>query len=90
MLIFLVGIDFLNENLAFLNIWYVFCIASWISLHLWDILVDWGLLENKLKKARYIFHKSNLSSSTFYFVGFISSFVLRLNFILSISPNFIS
>ena len=78
-------------------LWVGFSIITFIVTYFWDIYMDWGLLRitnksNKNLRSQRIFLREELSynNPNFYYFAIILNFILRLAFIINISPNLLN
>jgi hypothetical protein len=81
-------------------LWVGFSIITFIVTYFWDIYMDWGLLRitnktnisNKNLRSQKIFLREELSynNPNFYYFAIILNFILRLAFIINISPNLLN
>lgn len=72
-----------NQNIF--AAWLTFAIASTIYSYVWDLKVDWALLE---RKAPYCLLREKLAyhHRSYYFM-MVLNLVLRLAWVLTLSPN---
>jgi hypothetical protein len=73
-----------GSDVAF-GCWIVFLTLSTLHAYAWDILMDWGLLE---KGSSNLLLRSELTYPPwFYYFAVVSNFVLRITWIINMSPN---
>jgi hypothetical protein len=61
-------------------------------MYFWDVYMDWGLLRKSEKGGHKRFLRKELSYNhpNFYYLAMLLNFVLRMSFIISISPNLLN
>lgn len=69
--------------------WLTFAIASTIYSYVWDLKVDWDLLYCHSHKC-LLRNKLFYSTSKFYYAMMILNLILRLAWVLTLSPNIAS
>lgn len=69
--------------------WIAFAIISSIYSFVWDLKMDWGLLE-KNKIHPYLREKLVFGSPRTYYLIIVGNFIMRLTWIMTISPKLAS
>jgi hypothetical protein len=65
--------------------WLTFAISSTIYSYIWDLKMDWGILN--FRATRFLLRDKLLYSSKSYYLFMISNLILRLAWVLTLSPN---
>ena len=70
-------------------LWCVSSIISTLYSYLWDLKMDWGLLD---KNAKHRFLREDLvyGSPAFYYIIMVANFFLRLSWVLTFSPSIVA
>ncbi|PRP82501.1 hypothetical protein PROFUN_10071 [Planoprotostelium fungivorum] len=76
-----------NVDNDYMKYWLMSVVVSTIYSNYWDVVRDWGLgdPESKFLRKKLIYKRP-----AFYYFAIISNFILRLSWLLSISPDTIS
>lgn len=70
-------------------LWCVFSAISTIYSYAWDLKMDWGFFE-KGTKNRFLRDDLAYGSPAIYYVIIVVNFILRLSWILTLSPNIVN
>lgn len=74
----------------FFKFWIGSLIISTVYTYIWDIKMDWGLMDkNAPDELRFIREEIVYASPWYYYVAFFEDFVLRMMWALTISLNHI-
>jgi hypothetical protein len=70
----------------FFYLWIISYIVSFTYTFLWDIFMDWGLIDPKApKEARFLREEMIYGSKWFYYGAIVEDFVLRLMWVMNVS-----
>ena len=77
--------------------WGISAVVSTFFSYYWDIVHDWGLLKNTNtstmfdRKAKFLLRNTlMIGSRKFYYSAMVSNFLLRITWVITISPNVVS
>lgn len=68
--------------------WLTFTIVSTIYSYVWDLKVDWNLLERKVEHC--LLRNTITYPPYIYYIIMVGNLVLRLAWTLTLSPNIVS
>lgn len=70
-------------------LWCVFSVISTVYSYIWDLKMDFGFFE---KGTKYRFLRDDLAygSPAIYYIIMVVNFILRLSWILTLSPNIVA
>lgn len=75
-----------NETSIFFYIWIASYIFSFTYTFLWDIFMDWGLIDPRSPKdAPFLREEMIYGSKWYYYAAIVEDFVLRLSWVLNVS-----
>lgn len=67
-------------------LWIIFAAISTIYSYVWDLKIDWGLFQNDHPYFKFL-RKDLFFPVQLYYFMIVNNFVLRLVWVLSISPD---
>ncbi|UMM22662.1 hypothetical protein L5515_003771 [Caenorhabditis briggsae] len=75
-----------NSTSIFFYIWILSYIMSFTYTFLWDIFMDWGLIDPRApKEARFLREEMIYGNKWYYYLAIAQDFVLRLAWVLNVS-----
>ncbi|KAK6024279.1 SPX domain protein [Ostertagia ostertagi] len=75
-----------NGTSPFFYIWIASYILSFTYTFLWDIFMDWGLIDPRApKEAPFLREEMIYGSKYYYYAAIVQDFVLRLSWVLNVS-----
>ncbi|KAK6056561.1 SPX domain protein [Cooperia oncophora] len=75
-----------NGTSPFFYIWIASYILSFTYTFLWDIFMDWGLIDPRApKEAPFLREEMIYGSKFYYYAAIVQDFVLRLSWVLNVS-----
>ena len=78
-----------HECNTFLYLWLFFAILSTIYSYIWDLKMDWGLLDRSQQKNYLLRKELSYNNKTFYYSAMLMNLVLRMSWVFSISPGIV-
>lgn len=78
-----------SANPDIFPLWCVFSVISTLFSYIWDLKMDWGFFQ-KDTKNRFLRDDLAYGSPAIYYVIMGVNFVLRLSWILTLSPNIVN
>ncbi|VDM53432.1 unnamed protein product [Angiostrongylus costaricensis] len=75
-----------NVTSPFFYIWIASYILSFTYTFLWDVFMDWGLIDPRApKEAPFLREEMIYGSKYYYYAAIVQDFVLRLSWVLNVS-----
>lgn len=75
-----------NVTSIFFYVWIGSYILSFTYTFLWDVFMDWGLIDPRApKEARFLREEMIYDSKWYYYAAIFQDFVLRLSWVLNVS-----
>ena len=75
-----------NGTSPFFYIWIAAYIISFTYTFLWDVFMDWGLIDPRAPKdAPFLREEMIYGYKSYYYLAILQDFVLRLSWVLNVS-----
>jgi|UniRef100_A0A914PVP6 hypothetical protein len=75
-----------TDTSIFFYLWVASYILSFTYTFLWDVFMDWGLIDPRApKEAPFLREEMIYGTKWFYYFGIIEDFVLRLSWVMNVS-----